>query len=88
MTYARVLCIFSSFLCIFSSKRTETFQKVVYLVGKQRGFEGLVQAENATKSIYILRIYIVRVMILAILGKNVMGILWEWYGNPMVRIAD
>ena len=37
MTYARVLCIFSSFLCIFSSKRTETFQKVVYLVEKQRG---------------------------------------------------
>ncbi len=60
----------------------------MYLAGKWRGFEGLENAENATKSIYILCIYIVRVMILVILGKNVMGILWEWYGNPMVRIAD
>ena len=77
MTYARVLCIFSSFLCIFSLKRIETLQKVAYLAGKWRGFEGLENAENATKSIYILCIYIVCVTNFAFLVFYAMGILWE-----------
>ena len=47
----------------------------------------LISTKNSSKSIYIHSIYIVYVAFFAFSRVYPMGILWEWYGNPMVRIA-
>ena len=44
--------------------------------------------KEQTKSIYILCIYIVYVAFFAFWGFYPMGILWEWYGNPMGWIGN
>ena len=43
---------------------------------------------KATKSIYILRIYIVKGTKMTKNRVYHMGILWVWYGYPMVREAE